>query len=49
MAKRNSEGRRAEMAARKEEQRNRVPTQDFVSRGKYTPAGVNRNTRPDNK
>lgn len=41
--------RKEQMAQRREKQRNAVPTRELKSRGKYIPAGVNKNTKPENR
>lgn len=47
--KRNSPERKAELAARRKKQRNAVPTRPYKARGKYIPAGPNKNIRPENR
>lgn len=49
MPKRNSEERKAMLAARRKEQLSRVPTVPFKMTGKYIPAGPDKNIKPHNR
>ncbi len=45
----NSPERKEMLALRREKQLNAVPTKELKSRGLYVPAGLNKNTKPENR